>query len=205
MKFIAHFPNLVNSIVLLAPTGILRRLPDDYNAFCFRHPALFSKAHLRRAVGRSCEVDLAGVSIKKIMAKNVSPNLDTGNIDVAAAVQWQYDFNDGFVPSLVKSIKDGPLVNQDSDWKKACNYIKGEDHEKAPSKLHGSKILVILGDVDTVVMGNEFSQGLERMFGPEHVQFVTVQGDHDFLVLDYKVVLKHICEFWKLDTLDEEE
>jgi len=37
MAFAAHFPYLINSIVLLAPVGILRYILEDYKSFLFRH------------------------------------------------------------------------------------------------------------------------------------------------------------------------
>ena len=36
MSFTAHFHYLVNSIVLLAPAGIQRRMPDAYKSIFFR-------------------------------------------------------------------------------------------------------------------------------------------------------------------------
>lgn len=53
MAFAADFYNLVNSIVLLAPGGIIRRLPAEYESFFFRYPFLLPSSYLRKLVGKT--------------------------------------------------------------------------------------------------------------------------------------------------------
>ena len=42
MSFVARFLYLVNSVVLLAPVNILRRLPKDYKSIFFQYASVSS-------------------------------------------------------------------------------------------------------------------------------------------------------------------
>ena len=66
-SFAAHFLYLVNSIVFLAPVGVLRYLPNDYKSFFYHCPSLVPTQILRRVVSKvlgvtmSTEAEVAGV------------------------------------------------------------------------------------------------------------------------------------------------
>ena len=66
------------------------------------------------------------------------------------------------------------------------------------SKIYNSKILVVLGNVNGVVVTNKASEDLGQMLGPEHVESRTVPGGHGFPVLGGIGVTKHILNFWGL-------
>jgi len=213
MSFIAHFPYLINSIILLAPVGILRYLPAEYKHPYFRYSRLVPFKYLKRLVGQ-----LLGVSLSSSGIDHTSYNdddqtgpeivqeaktIEKGVLDVPAIVQWQFDNHKGFVHSFIDKIKHGPLMHQHSDWKKACNFIKGDKLQTTPSsqssKLFNSKILVIFGDDDSVVVEKEVSEDLLEMIGgPEHVDFKTVPGGHGFPVSSSDEVIELIADFWGL-------
>lgn len=50
------------------------------------------------------------------------------------------------------------------------------------SKIHNSKLLVILGGTDGIVTANEVSEDLGPMLELEHVELRTVPGGHGFPV-----------------------
>ena len=196
MKFVAHFPYLVHSIVLLAPAGILRQMPQDYDSLPVRFPFAFPSSYLRRFVGK-----ILGADLEPRKVKEYPPHAEPlRTIDVPAAVQWQFDRNHGFVASFLKSARDGPIMHQQRDWQKVCAVIKRQrgDVQGRSSKLCGSKILVIFGKSDGTVVGNEVSGDLERMLGAEHVVFRTVPGTHGFPVSSSEQTLDHIFKFWDL-------
>lgn len=213
MAFAAHFYYLINSIVLLAPAGILRRMPDDYESIFFRFSSLVPYTYLRTLVGKLLGVDLSGRSSSLETRQTVDdPRLEIpkrlapvskDSLDVGAMVQWQFDYHKGFVHSFIDTILHGPLMNQQSDWHKAAAVIKGKDvatsMQKRSSKLYNSKILVIFGDADSIVAEKEVSEDIAQLLGsPDHVTFKTVPGGHGFPVPSCNEVVNHICEFWEL-------
>ena len=215
MSFAAHFPYLINSIVLLAPGGILRYLPEGYRSYYFRHPTCVPFSNLRRLVGK-----ILGVNMSPPPTNNtdtiLSEHGQTGPevaeevkitekriLDVPAIVQWQFDEHKGFVHSFIDTIKHGPLMHQHSDWTKACNIIKGNTAETSisdqSSKLFNSQILVLFGDADGVAVKEDvYDDLLEMIGGPEHVHCKVVPGGHGFPVPSSDEVVKHISEFWGL-------
>lgn len=213
MSFAAHFPYLVNSIVLLGPGGILRYLPREYETTLVRYPRLVPFNYLRRVVGSILGVKLSQPAFGQInpvdqdqSGPEVSQEvrvLRKEDLDIPAIVQWQFDYHYGFVHSFMNTIKHGPLMHQHPDWEKACNVIKGDAINCSPlarsSRLFNSKILVIFGDNDGVVVGKHVSEDLSEMIGgTEHVEFKVVPGGHDFPVPSSEEVVRHISQFWGL-------
>lgn len=214
MCFASHFPYLINSVILLAPAGLIRRMPEGYNSVLFHYPLLVPFTYLRKLVGNILGVKLSSLPIDVMGAKdngNNSPGpevpqeakaLKRGILDVPATVQWQFDNHQGFVRSFASTIKVGPLMHQHLEWGKICKVIKGESQTLPSSlwsELYDSKILVILGDTDGVVIANELSEDLRQMLGEEHVEIKTVPGGHGFPVPSSEHVIKHIFEFWHLN------
>ena len=212
MSFAAHYPYLINSIILLAPAGILRYVPDEYENFFFRRSSWVPSRYLRKLVGKLLGVDVAN----RPNALRDADNEDTGpevpqkkqqfgkqTLDIPAVVQWQFDYHQGFCHSFVDTIAYGPIMHQQSDWQKACNVINGnapiDPLNKSGSKLRNSKFLVIFGDSDGVVAGEHVSEDLKTMLGgSQHVEFRTVPGDHGFPVTSSDDVIKHISDFWNI-------
>lgn len=203
MSFAAHFPYFIDSIILLAPAGILRYMPGDYETIFFRYPSMVPSWYLKRLVGKILGVDLAGVPAGRTEAEDEMTSLNSKAPNVPAIVQWQFDNHQGFVHSFIDTIRHGPIMHQQSDWKKICKIIKGKSPGMQSSsqscKIYNSKILVIFGDADAVVVGKHVSEDLEQMLGgSEHVEFRTVAGGHGFPVPSSDEVVKHISDFWKL-------
>lgn len=217
MSFAAHFPYLINSIVLLAPAGLLRSLPDGYGTSFFSYPDLIPFSYLRKLVGRILGVSFnpgpnsrdsrSGPDRSGSEGAQKAKVLEKLSMDMPAIVQWQFDNHKGFVLSFIDTIKHGPLMHQHQDWVKVCNIIRGTraltsstDHS---TKLFNSKMLVIFGDADGVVLEKELSADLLEMIGgPEHVDFKVVPGSHGFPFPSSDEIVGHISDFWglKLDT-----
>ena len=213
MSFAAHFPYLINSIVLLAPGGILRYLPKEYESLLIRYSHLVPFNYVRRIVGKIVGVKLSPSSIDQtnldgrdlasLEVSQESQALEKGALDMPAIVQWQFDNHKGFLHSFINTIHFGPLMHQHSDWEEVCNIIKGDTAKIPPSsrssKLFNSKILVIFGDSDGVIVEREVSDDLSEMIGgAEYVDFKVVPGSHGFLVSSSEEVVRHISEFWSL-------
>lgn len=202
MSFPAYYPYLVNSIVLLAPGGILRYLPKEYETPFFRYPRLTPFSYLRRLVGNILEANQNSVPVADMATSEVK---EEAELDIPAIVQWQFDYHKGFVHSFIDTIAHGPLMYQHSDWKKICNIVKGKDLGTGPAnqpcKFFNSKLLVIMGDSDGVVVEKDLSADLlDIIGGPDHVEFKVVPGGHGFPVTSSNDVVKYICDFWNLLT-----
>ena len=214
MSFAANYHCLLNSIILLAPGGILRYVPDDYKSPFYKIPYLVPYNHLRKAVGKTLGVDMTGTKherteIKPDVSEQVgledsvnSARLSDGRLlDVPAVVQWQLEHHKGFVHSFVDTIRHGPIMQEHSDWQKVCDIVSGKDSAAHPScGIYNSKILVIFGQDDEIVVAKHVSEDLQKLLGgQEHVEFHSVSGGHGFPVSHSHDALRHILGFWKME------
>lgn len=193
MSFAAHFPYLVRSIVLLAPGGIIRSLPDGYKNVFFRHPSLIPSRYLKRLVGKALVLNLNSLphmshnQTDETMSREEDSHMPGNRIsDISDVVQWQYDHHQGFIHSFINTIQHGPLMHQHSDWRRVCENFSGK------------KILVVLGDSDDIVTKQEMSEDLSRICdNPELVEVQSVAGTHGDLPKSHEVV-KLISDLWGL-------
>ncbi|KAL8941808.1 MAG: hypothetical protein Q9211_001660 [Gyalolechia sp. 1 TL-2023] len=218
MSFAAYFPNLVNSLILLAPGGILRKMPSGYDSFAFRHQRFYRWRYLRNLTGKLLDLDIAvGVHMnysepdRSLSAQNVTTAATSckhpqkSAVDILAITQWQFDCHQGFVHSFLSNVQYGPIMNQQTDWHKVCEILRGDSSSTAAlpngSKLRGGRILTIFGKEDTIVVGNEVEQDLVRMLGgDEHLRVVWVPGSHSFPEANSHLVMEHITRFLDLKT-----
>ena len=212
MSFAAEFPYLVRSVVLLAPGGILRRLPQQYEWFCSRYPWLSSKDYLRRRVGQ-----VLGVNADKKQNETLKVETDRPrdgatqasrpdeSQDVAGIVQWQFDHHLGFIHSFIDTIRQRPAMYQHHDWQQVCDIIKGSKQgcrpeSKSPSPLYGGKLLVITGADDSIVVGAEIEEDVQAMFGSDadkHLLVESMPGTHGFPVPNYKTIVDTMMKLWQ--------
>ena len=213
MAFAAQFPYLVHFIVLLAPGGILRYVPDSYASLMFRYSFLVPSLYLRRAVATLLGVTVSNKAVPKNVGRSSGHEVAKGTriamrkavLDIPGIVQWQFNFHKGFCHNFVDTIAFGPIMNQHSDWRKVCDVIKGNepsspsDAERCRvSRLQDSKLLVILGDADDIVVVDDVSKDMNDLFGgPEHVDIKVVSGGHGFPVPNCDQVFEHIRQSWQ--------
>lgn len=203
VSFAAYYSYLVNSIILLAPGGIIRNLPEAYGNPLFHFRRLVPSGYLRRLVGNIVGVSLRPTPVEDLTNRNVKNHT---SLDMASITQWQFDYHKGFVYSFVDTVLHGPLMNQHSDWRRLCDIIKGSRSELAirsqrNSPLNG-KIVVIFGEDDNVVVGKEVSADLVQMLGdPKHIDIRLTPGGHGFPIPSSGNVVEHICRFMDLPTV----
>ena len=204
----------VDSMILLAPVGIIRCLPKDQQNIFIHHPRFVPYSYLRRLVG-----NVLGVSTSPAPLDSSSSRIDDqrspevpqatkrvkkGVIDRSALVQWQFDYYRGPVHSFINTIKYGPLLHQHANWEEVCNVIEGEtDQASSRSSLFNRKILIVFGVTDGVVVEKEVVADLSEMIdGREHVTIRNVSGGHDFPLPCCDEVANHISEIWDLHIED---
>ena len=107
----------------------------------------------------------------------------------------------GFIHGFPSTTQYGPIINQHADWAKVGASLRGNQYgtSQAPNRLKNKKILVVLGDSDDIVRGDEISQDLNGLFGSsEHTEIKIVSGGHGFPVPRSREVVEFIWHFWDL-------
>ncbi|MCJ1326140.1 hypothetical protein MMC10_002804 [Thelotrema lepadinum] len=198
MSFASQFPNMIDSIILLAPVGFIRAMPGGYASRYIRYhqwmPRSILHNHIASVVGVSPTKQAISTS-ESPSNKRVSPD----NPDLPALWQWQLDTHEGFVHSFADTVQNGPIQHQHDEWKRVSDIIcdRTSDPATANCKLRNSQILTIFGENDGVIIPGDTTEDMSKLL-PGHVRFRSVPGDHGFPIPSGKAALQHIYVFWDL-------
>ena len=101
MAFAADFYYLISSIILLAPVGIIRRLPAEYENMLFRYPSLLPSSCLRTLVRKLLGLKVSGFNVghsglhnqNQIVAEMAQglKTMRSRALDIPGILQWQFD------------------------------------------------------------------------------------------------------------------
>jgi pimeloyl-ACP methyl ester carboxylesterase len=160
--FASSFPDLVRSLVLLAPAGLISphhfgwqsrfmftlSLPDVFVEWVVRrrlstHPA-HSTAHKSTPKTAEAAVNEEIRGSRNEAFESARLSKIRPEVTVAAAVQWQLDHHDGFVRSFVSSIKYSSIERKPetvASWRKLG--------------LRNDKVIIMAGSTDPLIMPSE--------------------------------------------------
>ncbi|KAK6843569.1 C6 and C2H2 transcription factor RegA-like protein [Apiospora arundinis] len=215
LNFAATFPRMVESLVLLAPTGVIRsenfgRLSRLIFTSGIVPEAILerlTKRRLRTPIGasvakkRKMSTDAAAVAPLATSSKEslldtanqevVDPNEDTVDsvhpfeARIAAYVHWMLRAHEGFVPAFMSTVRVGPLMAEHDYWRKLARV-------RAPGTT-----AFILARHDELIQKNDYREdGLPLVGGEDHVFWRIVPGGHNFPFTHPKEALEAIFEFW---------
>ncbi|KAK0735008.1 Alpha/Beta hydrolase protein [Lasiosphaeria miniovina] len=202
VHFAATFPDLVSSLVLLAPAGLIR--PESFGLvtrFVFTTPlipsrllAAITKRRLRRPIAASSKRKADTGTADPVSAAlaeaadlpDAGAELDPLNRRVLRYVQWMVSYHAGFVPAFIGSIRDAPLVGQEAAWRKLGLRPQGST-------------AVILGDADEIIDPHQYAEdGLPLLGGRDHAYWLHVPGGHDFPMTHARETLQEMYKVWGL-------
>lgn len=202
IHFANTMPHLVESLVLLAPAGLIRA--ESFGAvsnFVFKsglvpeglltvltkrrlqRPIASSKAKALKAAEASAE---AYVDVAKAEAIDPPPGSPVIPLEksVLEYVKWMVIHHQGFVPAFMSSVRHAPLTDQHDSWKQLA--------ERKP----GSTV-VLLAESDEIINMREYtSHGLPLCGGEENVVWKVLPGGHDFVMTHAGLILSELDKVW---------
>ncbi|KAJ9250096.1 hypothetical protein DTO207G8_6232 [Paecilomyces variotii] len=213
--FASYFPQLLASVILLAPAGLLRDTHISLQSRLLYETSVIPENILAYLVGRRLK---SGPLIKpkprsqikssggeeakdsKLSAEDALTEelqLDAPqrlsraypNITVPAAVNWQVHTHQGFVQSFMSSMRHGPILKsrQLKTWQRLG---------KALSDHSGLKILILCGDHDNIIIRDELVEDATAVLGKESVEFGFFDAGHEFPSTKPEEVAERILSFW---------
>ncbi|THW82020.1 putative alpha/beta hydrolase [Aureobasidium pullulans] len=213
-SFTSYFPNLVESLILIAPAGLMR--PNHihwtsrflYGGFL---PGKLVEYLIWRRLGggssstpsRSNEDDNKITPSQAAeeetpphpaLSRDSSASISTRrpSVSIADVVSWQLTHHAGFIPSFISSIQHAPVSNQHSSWKTIAT------NQSCPSpqqRLLEKKVLLLLGRDDNVIIADELSEDAKAVLG-DAVDICVLDGGHELPVTDADIVAQTIVSFW---------
>ncbi|KAI8966029.1 alpha/beta-hydrolase [Daldinia sp. FL1419] len=214
-NFAATFPHMVESLVLLAPAGLIRaenfgrasRLVFQSGIIPERLLAWLTKRRLRQpiasSVSKKVRRSMSGATSKTLLrgeAKEdyvdvaVQEAVDTVEEapptpferQVLGYVHWALDFHHGFVQAFMSTIRYGPLMEQHDYWRQLAKRKPGTT-------------AVILAQDDSLIQKDDYAEdALPILGGKDNVYWRIVPGSHNFPFTHAEQALECIYEFWRI-------
>ncbi|OCL00885.1 alpha/beta-hydrolase [Cenococcum geophilum 1.58] len=221
--FTSHFPRLVSSLILLAPSGLIRTSHTTLKSRLLYSPTsplpsrlverlVAARLHTGPPTAQSVEPEAATPGIlsagkdrtgtQAVHASSHTPLLPGAPAStVAAVVDWQLAHHAGFVPAFVSSIRYAPIRGQHARWRvigerlSAQNAAPG-DTVVAREGLERGKVLVLLGVRDQVVVADEVAADVEAVLGSGNVDIRVLDAGHEVPIERVDECVGAIWGFW---------
>ncbi|KAF1349987.1 Alpha/Beta hydrolase protein [Delphinella strobiligena] len=176
--FTSLYPGLVESLILVAPAGLMRPARIHWTSRLIYGGFLPSwlVSWLPLFPGRS-------------------------SVSVADAVNWQLHSHAGFLPAFISSIQHAPISNQHAHWRKIGSKLATQRESRSAENqrlgLREGKVLLILGKTDDVVFSGDVSQDAKEVLGEDSVDIKFLEGGHDLPVVAAHAITETILAFWE--------
>ena len=212
VSFASYFPQLVSSLVLIAPGGLKDSLLPEYRALPIRFPKLFPKRYVKRVIRRLLngpDKSRLGSHAQKLQFS--SSKLEStewpvevqqqDRVDVTGIVDWEIDRHQGFIFSVTSALRSAPITCQYNTWCRLGSHINVS--ENLPSStcvqnvLQAQKVLLLLGSQDPLVPAQEVRQKATLALGASNLEIIEFKGGHAFPIIQDKAVADTIWTFWQ--------
>jgi len=218
-SYTSYFPDHVESLILVAPGGIIR--PHHISAsskllYGNLLPKFLVDYYIRRRLtSSSAPPTLENTSKTGPLqaaesevphehpahaADSVAPIFpDRPRISSANAVAWQVECHPGFLSAFISSIRHAPITHCHDRWRLLGIRLSVQDASTKldqASGLKGGQVLVILGEEDNVIIADEIEEDATEVLGKENVKVVKLTGGHDLPIVNAQGCVDTIMEFW---------
>lgn len=204
VDFAAHFPNLVENIILLAPGGLIRSHHFGWQSNLI-YASFIPDWLVHAVVGRrlrgaslvqgNTSTSLTAEETNKVIDAEIKGNRDSSfesailskarpGVTVASAVTWQVRFHAGFISSFVSSMRFAPITGQSLTWKK----LRGRKR----------KVLIVAGSKDSVIVAEELREDALDAIGEDGLEWRVLEGGHEFPITNGEEVASIVLEVWNL-------
>lgn len=203
--FTSYFPDLVRSLVLIAPAGLIRdRHISPTSRIIYAKETIFEPILIRIVRARLCKPlyqpkksqpdpnehhsPKAAVQAEVNMEGNQKVVLSKKHPDITieAAVKYQVEHHQGFAPAFMSSIRYGPIQRQHALWRKIGQDLAAKQKD----------VLAILGERDPIINAQEIQEDAGAVFGGR-VKFVVMDAGHEAPVIKGPETAEHIWKFWQ--------
>lgn len=221
--FTSYFPTMVESLILVAPAGLLRPsriawssrllygglLPQPLINWLVRSRLSSGAPPIGRKAGaHSGNPEATGPAKAATSevpgnghpahAPNSSAQLfpDRPGLSIAKVVGWELDSHPGFLAAFISSIQHAPISSQHERWQLIGSRLTQQRSSSTVDGLKEGKVLVLLGSTDRVILSDEVAADATEALGKDNVKIVVLEGGHDVPVVNSQGCLAAIEEFW---------
>jgi pimeloyl-ACP methyl ester carboxylesterase len=219
--FASYFGQLLSSLVLLAPSGLLRDSRINFQSRLLYSQSLIPDALLKFLVAWRLRrgplvPDRESANGKTVGADDALvqelPEPGSAPVDLLSraypeanirpAVSWQVRSNAGFVHSFISSMRHGPILqrNELPSWRRLGKMLTQQrnlspDQELQAKGLRSGKVLVMCAKHDAIIARDELVEDATAAL-EGNVEFRFFNAGHEFGSTKSNEVALQIMEFW---------
>ncbi|OQU96099.1 hypothetical protein CLAIMM_02231 [Cladophialophora immunda] len=209
--FASYFPNLIDSLILFAPAGILRPYHISRTSHIIYSEGLIPESLLQSLVRKRLRRPMATPLKKPVDKDNMvdateavaaEVNLESNSqavlskirphVTVEKTVIYQLDNYPGFVAAFMSSIRYGPVRHQHGRWRIFGEHLARINEEKGTQK----KVLVVLGANDPIIIQREVEEDAREVLSG-NVEFAVFEAGHEVPVTKGDQIVARILDFWQ--------
>ncbi|KIW26243.1 uncharacterized protein PV07_09356 [Cladophialophora immunda] len=211
ITFASYFPNLIDSLILFAPAGILRPYHISRTSHIIYSEGLIPESLLQSLVRKRLRRPMATPLKKPVDKDNMvdateavaaEVNLESNSqavlskirphVTVEKTVIYQLDNYPGFVAAFMSSIRYGPVRHQHDRWRIFGEHLARINEEKGTQK----KVLVVLGANDPIIIQREVEEDATEVLSG-NVEFAVFEAGHEVPVTKGDQIVARILDFWQ--------
>ncbi|KAK5192870.1 hypothetical protein LTR92_007164 [Exophiala xenobiotica] len=208
--FTSYFPDLVDSLVLFAPAGLVRPYHISRQSRIIYSEGIIPDPIIQRLVKQRLRSPMAAPpkdpsktrKVDATEALQAEVNLESNSravlskarphVTVEKAVLHQLDHHPGFVPAFISSIRYGPIRTEHDRWRIVGERLSQQNKENGTQK----KVFIVLGAIDPIIIKQELEEDARELLS-ENVEFAVFDAAHDVPITKGKEVVEAILDFWK--------
>ncbi|MCJ1270181.1 hypothetical protein MMC22_010077 [Lobaria immixta] len=202
-SFTSYFPTPVSSLILLAPSGLVRK--DHFDAwsssmYCSK---IFPDAILNHLVRRRL-----GSEPSKVTADGTDESLAGNDLTVEVVSSREPSFDEAVLSNsrpdvTVGKVMHGPIAEQHETWRRIGRQLtlnkiavttQNRDHRLKPDQ-----VLIILGKKDPIIVEEALVADATECLGADNVQFEFIDVGHELPITHGEEVVDIIWAFWNLE------
>ena len=215
--FTSYFPRLVSSLVLIAPSGLLRPHHITWKSKVIYSEGTVPESLLHALVKRRLKTPLYPNKPKSGEEENQNPvaaeipalesnekiplSKSHPDITIETAVGWQVDNHEGFIPAFMSSIRHGPITKQHEHWRAIGGRLTAQsltsDIYLHRDGLENGTVLIVSGETDAIIIKDELTADAKAAL-EGNVEFKWIEAGHGAPLEKSREVVKAITSFWKM-------
>lgn len=215
-SFASFFPQLLSSLVLLAPAGLVRDSQISFQSRLLYSRGLMPESILGYLVGRRLragplvrpkpndkKLNAADALTEELPSRGAAEtqvlSREYPHIDVPSAVAWQVNNHSGFVHAFMSSMRHGPILaqRQRGTWTRLGKYLSAQNSLSSGSQdgkgLLSDKVHILCGNTDAIIVKDELVSDATAALGGNAI-FKFYEAGHEFPSTKYEEVASYISK-----------
>lgn len=196
--FAGDFPELVRSVVLLAPGGLVRPYHFGWVGAAMLNGFVptgllewiggrrLQRTHPEQVSTPDGDNDLVEQEVTGKQFEDCVLQVGDGRkgVTVAKAMAWQLRYHEGFVRSYVSSLRFASITGRGESWKKL--------------RARKDKVIIMLGETDAVIVKKEIMEDAERAIGKDGIDWKFFDAGHELPITKGKEIVEELAVLWGL-------